>query len=1420
MTKKLLLLAFVFTLLTTQDSFAQAGFPTLRVKEQDGSPDVFNVREVRFNNGTVTNPSPGVVSVNNAGGGGGSTNAFGTIDTPAGTDPLALTAPDTLILTESAGIDIVGTALTNTISFAYSASEAETANEAVLDLQDLQGTVTDAQVNGANESNEIDDDVMPFDDADSNFAATTIGPAIEELDDNNVSGPNATDYKVNWTQLGNMPTGFSDGTDADSNGFSSVTADTGVGAGADSNSDSLDLEGGTGITTSCITSPDSCIIALAVNELEGVTFGDGTGGEFFHAFDVDGSLDIKQTYGADGSIRWKAPASLSGDKPFAANEVGVGNNGFIFEGSTANAAELYLSVADPASDQSIILNINEATCTGDANGGALTMNASHQVICSTDDGGGGGGNSFTTIDAPTGIGDPVADSSTDTLTLTAGIGVSISGNSSTDTITISSDFSYENLYYGDGSGNEIYYGVDVDGVLDIRTTYGVDGSIRWMAPASLSGDKPFAADEVGVGLSGFIFEGSTANAFETYMSVTNPTADRTVTIPDANSTTVQPDTGSANNFLTAISASGVVSKAQPSFSNLSGGATDAQVPDNITIANTASRCARFDGSGNLTAASGDCTAGDTTGGGGAPTDAEYIVGEANAGLSAEVAPSAADQTPVSTTSTSVVFTALPDSDGATQKLQYDTTTHAYVAGTDDDVPESGDFGALSATAPITQSGGTISTSIATSRLVGRTTASTGPMEEITPDATLSLAAGGLGVVDVTCTGCLGTTEVAALDTGDVTTGNFVATVADGTGIDGTATGNASTFTPTLDLTEITCSAPLSCSAATTITTSVATSRIMGRTTAATGPIESLTAGAGLTLSAGNLGRAALTGDVTAGVDANVTTVANVPSGATVSIDETELQLGATDRLVGRDTAAAGPAEELTVGGGLEFTGSGGIQRSAFSGGDVTASAGSAVLTVANVPTGASVTITGADTITTPVIGSYLEMSEAAAPATPAAGVVRLYAKNSATAEFCSKDDAGTETCMSAGSGGSGDSVSVNGVAATDADFDDSTPSVPSGATNIKWQKDSGTPNNVSGYVEPWGLAFTSLALGVVSASPSTSQNDYSPTGWNGTQPSQAAVMLLTPTATIQITGVAGGASGRVLRIVNALDPSGSGARLILLPHESSSSTAANRLHNVGRVAQFLKPGDSIDYVYDATASRWRSVGAKKWQAFEVVEEFITSAWGIATVSGTAATCQQDSFRVGDSADSPLGVYSCDTGTTTSGRGSLSLPVSDAWVVPEQSQFLYLARVGGDTASTAGSDDFDSVTGLHDGRATTPFNATDGVYWLYDVDNSTAWRACSEDAGTQNCQSIGPTFSTTDYAWLGFYINGDWSNVDYFYSTDGVSWTIAGSESTDTNIPDAANTTNIVPILISRDAAGTTSQELQIDWMGYSYDDPH
>lgn len=63
-------------------------------------------------------------------------------------------------------------------------------------------------------------------------------------------------------------------------------------------------------------------------------------------------------------------------------------------------------------------------------------------------------------------------------------------------------------------------------------------------------------------------------------------------------------------------------------------------------------------------------------------------------------------------------------------------------------------------------------------------------------------------------------------------------------------------------------------------------------------------------------------------------------------DAADVTFAASDRLLGRDTTGAGTGEEISVGGGIEFTGSGGLQTSALTG-DVTKTAGGTALTIAN-----------------------------------------------------------------------------------------------------------------------------------------------------------------------------------------------------------------------------------------------------------------------------------------------------------------------------------------------------------------------------------------------------------------------------------------------------------------------------------------
>lgn len=120
---------------------------------------------------------------------------------------------------------------------------------------------------------------------------------------------------------------------------------------------------------------------------------------------------------------------------------------------------------------------------------------------------------------------------------------------------------------------------------------------------------------------------------------------------------------------------------------------------------------------------------------------------------------------------------------------------------------------------------------------------------------------------------------------------------------------------------------------------IPTDTLVGRDTAGVGDMEIISLNATLSFTgAGSIQRAALTGDVTASAGSNATTIS--PNAVSFS----KLQQIATDRLIGRDTPATGNAEEITVSGGLEWTGSLGIQRSALSG-DVSAPAGSNTTTV-------------------------------------------------------------------------------------------------------------------------------------------------------------------------------------------------------------------------------------------------------------------------------------------------------------------------------------------------------------------------------------------------------------------------------------------------------------------------------------------
>ncbi len=118
------------------------------------------------------------------------------------------------------------------------------------------------------------------------------------------------------------------------------------------------------------------------------------------------------------------------------------------------------------------------------------------------------------------------------------------------------------------------------------------------------------------------------------------------------------------------------------------------------------------------------------------------------------------------------------------------------------------------------------------------------------------------------------------------------------------------------------------------------------------------------------------------------------------------------------------------------------------------------------------------------------------------------------------------------------------------------------------------------------------------------QHDYNPAGLSG-----AAVMRISSDARRAITGIQGGADGRVLFLANV------GANPITLANSSASSTAANRFAMLSDLE--LAAGGAAKLLYDATAQRWRLMAHATPGC--IVDEFTTSGTWTKRAGAVAAS---------------------------------------------------------------------------------------------------------------------------------------------------------------------------------------------------------
>ena len=341
---------------------------------------------------------------------------------------------------------------------------------------------------------------------------------------------------------------------------------------------------------------------------------------------------------------------------------------------------------------------------------------------------------------------------------------------------------------------------------------------------------------------------------------------------------------------------------------------------------------------------------------------------------------------------------------------------------------------------------------------------------------------------------------------------------------------------------------------------------------------------------------------------------------------------------------------------------------------------------------------------------------------------------------------------------------------------------------------------------------------VIAPTPASDQNDYAPTDWNGTN--VASTMRISPSKTErvwQLTGVAGGFDGRLMRIVND-----STDYLFILNHENASSTAANRLNNGGSTV-FLLPRDAATYVY--YNSRWYLTGLstaleegplRAHASAVYFEEFagrVTSATagvvGIMSTSasgtgGAVATSVTD-VTTGRKA---FGSVSLATGTTTTGRAGVG---TNPAIAPTLGPAFSLQRLSLGALSD-GTDTYRVTCGIQDAYDAAGEPA-DGLYWEYDSPTSTDWRVTASGASTRTKQTVtGFTVAASTMYDLGVWANSNWSRVDWFYSTDGLAWTVPALGVTDANIPTGTEITGLGCKILK--SAGTNSRNLFMDFMTY------
>lgn len=369
--------------------------------------------------------------------------------------------------------------------------------------------------------------------------------------------------------------------------------------------------------------------------------------------------------------------------------------------------------------------------------------------------------------------------------------------------------------------------------------------------------------------------------------------------------------------------------------------------------------------------------------------------------------------------------------------------------------------------------------------------------------------------------------------------------------------------------------------------------------------------------------------------------------------------------------------------------------------------------------------------------------------------------------------------------------------------------LPSGGTDGQVLTKSSATNYEAAWStpSPGGAPADTLVV-----TPGTDLDDYNPAGL-----STAARLRISATASIVLSGLAGGSDGREITIANS-----STDFLIVLEHQGTGSVAANRFDLPNGFPMFLFPGDRVVFNYSEISGRWQLVTGSNAVAQMGLTHFTDFLGGTATanlgsvgglgifVSGTGAAAAASTY-LNNTTEKPMGLIQLSSGTTATGRAGVG-DNGVGSIVPKQGCALSVARLAVQ-ATVSGTETFEVISGFVDSLAAGA--RTDGAAWVNRWNGTAAeWSQDRFAGGTATRDNAGSPTPDTNYIWLAVFLNADWTRADYLYSTDSVNWIKAGSRTT--GLPGAAQQTSWCPAQIIK-SAGTTARLIAVDLAGCRVD---